>query len=127
MSKSTFAQRLIDIMKIRNKRQADVTNDTGIPKSALSQYCSGKFEAKQDRIYILANYFNVSEAWLMGCDVPMEKGVVHPTVAPKNELTNREQQLIDKYRQLTLEDKNRVDERIDTMLESYPENKENVS
>jgi len=78
MPKSTFAQRLNEIMKIRNKRQADITADTGIPKSALSQYCSGKFEAKQDRIYILANYFKVSEAWLMGCDVPMEKEAEQP-------------------------------------------------
>lgn len=73
MSKSTFRKRLKEIMQLRGKRQADVALETGIPKSAISQYLSGKFEAKQDRIYVLSKYFNVSEAWLMGCDVPMER------------------------------------------------------
>ena len=75
MSKSTFGKRLKEIMQLRGKRQADVAFETGIPKSALSQYLSGKFEAKQDRIYVLSRYFNVSEAWLMGCDVPMNRSI----------------------------------------------------
>lgn len=71
--KSTFAKRLSEIMAIRGKKQSEVSSDTKIPKSAISQYVSGKFEAKQDRLYVLAKYFDVSEAWLMGYDVPMDR------------------------------------------------------
>lgn len=55
------------------KKQSDLSNDLNIPKSAISQYLSGKFEAKQDRIYDLAKYLDVNEPWLMGYDVPMER------------------------------------------------------
>lgn len=46
---------------------------TGIPKVTLSYYMSGKTEPKADRIYTLAKELNVSEAWLMGFDVPMPR------------------------------------------------------
>ena len=48
----------------------DLINRTGIPKVTLSYYISGKTEPKADRIYTLAKELNVSEAWLMGYDVP---------------------------------------------------------
>ena len=46
---------------------------TGIPKSAMSQYINGKFEPRQNRVYLIAKALNVSEAWLMGYDVPAER------------------------------------------------------
>lgn len=70
---STFAKRLQEAMNLREKKQSDLSNDLNIPKSAISQYLSGKFEAKQDRIYDLAKYLDVNEPWLMGYDVPMER------------------------------------------------------
>ena len=41
--------------------------------SDISQYCSGKTEPNQEKLFILGNALNVSEAWLMGFDVPMER------------------------------------------------------
>lgn len=70
---TSFKSRLKEVIDLKKVTQAEVCQATSIPKSALSSYLSGKYEAKQDRIYILAKYFNVSEAWLMGCDVPMER------------------------------------------------------
>ncbi|MBP1040408.1 helix-turn-helix domain-containing protein [Vagococcus sp. BWB3-3] len=60
-------------MDIRNIKAIDLSYKTGIGKSSISQWLSGKYEAKQDKIYILAKVLNVDEAWLMGLDVPMEK------------------------------------------------------
>ena len=60
-------------LQIRGMRQADLCEITKIPKSAISQYISGAFEPKQDRIYLISKALNVSEAWLMGDDVPMER------------------------------------------------------
>jgi transcriptional regulator with XRE-family HTH domain len=54
-------------------KQAELCAKTGIPKSAMSQYISGAFEPKQDRIFLMADALNVNETWLMGYDVPMER------------------------------------------------------
>ena len=65
--------RIREAMRIRNKTQAELCEITGIPKSAMSQYASGKFIPKQTRTHLLAEALNVNEAWLMGYDVPMER------------------------------------------------------
>ena len=67
------SKRISKALFLRGMKQADLCNVTGIPKSAMSQYIKGSFEPKQDRIYLMASALNVSEAWLMGYDVPMEK------------------------------------------------------
>lgn len=51
----------------------ELSTKTKIPKSSISQYLSGYAKPKQDRIYLLASALNVSEAWLMGYDVPIER------------------------------------------------------
>ena len=69
----TSGKRIAIAMKLRGVKQAELCKRTGIPKSSLSLYLSGAYEPKQDRIYTIAQALNVSEAWLMGYDVPMER------------------------------------------------------
>lgn len=69
----TFTNRLKTAMRIRNMKAVELSNITGIAKSSLSDYINGKYEAKQDGVFLLAKALNVSEAWLMGADVPMER------------------------------------------------------
>lgn len=69
----TFSNRLNTAMRIRNVKATELSIKTGIAKSSLSEYINGKYEAKQDGVYLLAKALCVNEAWLMGCDVPMEK------------------------------------------------------
>ena len=38
----------------------------------MSEYLSGLYEPKQDKIYLMAQALNVDPVWLMGFDVPME-------------------------------------------------------
>ena len=66
-------KRLSKALDIRNMKQSELCRLTEIPKSAMSQYVSGAFEPKQDRVYLISKALNVSEAWLMGYDVPMER------------------------------------------------------
>lgn len=73
MIKSTFSERLNFIIKERGIRQKDLCLQTGISKSAMSQYLRGSFEPKQQKLHLLAVALNVSEAWLMGYDVPRER------------------------------------------------------
>lgn len=79
MNKVTCASRIKEALAIRNMRQADLCQTTGIPKSAMSQYISGAFEPKQDRVSSISKALNVSEAWLMGYDVPMQREDYSPT------------------------------------------------
>ncbi|MDE6661982.1 MAG: helix-turn-helix domain-containing protein [Lachnospiraceae bacterium] len=69
----TIAERIREGMELRNLKQADLVEKTGISKGALSSYISGRYEPKQNNIYLIAKALSVNEAWLMGVDVPMEK------------------------------------------------------
>jgi len=71
--KESFASRMRKAMDIRNIKQVDLVEKTNLGKSAISQYYSGKYEPKQKGIYLIAKALDVSEAWLMGHDVPMER------------------------------------------------------
>ena len=74
--KAKLKDRLQMAMDIREKKPADLSRDLNIPKSALSQYLSGARNIKDSkRLYSIAKYLDVSEAWLMGYDVPMERPV----------------------------------------------------
>ena len=66
---ATCGDRIKRALHIRGMKQSELCQATKIPKSAISQYISGAFEPKQDRIYSLAKALDVSEAWLMGYDV----------------------------------------------------------
>ena len=52
--------------------QAELSSRSKISKSSISHYLKGDWEGKQDAIYSIAQVLNVSEAWLMGYDVPMD-------------------------------------------------------
>ena len=66
--------RLQAAMDMNNKKSVDLVNDLGIPKSAMSQYLSGKSKDMDSRrLYKICSYLNVSEGWMMGYDVPIER------------------------------------------------------
>lgn len=66
--------RLQKALDIAGKKAIDLSKDLDIPKSAISQYLSGRTKNMDSRrIYAIAKYLDVSEAWLMGFDVPMER------------------------------------------------------
>jgi len=65
--------RIAKALSIRGMKQYELCEKTKIPKSAISQYISGAFLPKQDRVFLISQALNVDPAWLMGYDVPMEK------------------------------------------------------
>ena len=73
MKKMELRDRLRQAMDLRGLRATDLVEKTGIPKGTISYYLSGKTEPKSDRLYILAQVLNVSEAWLLGYDVAMNR------------------------------------------------------
>lgn len=60
-------------MTANNMKAVDLCERTGIPKSAVSYYLSGKSTPKSDRLYLIGRALDVSEAWLLGYDVPKER------------------------------------------------------
>ena len=70
---ATISERLKEAMLLRNVKQIDLVNATGIGKSSISTYISGSYEPKQRNIYKLAKELNLNEAWIIGYDVPMER------------------------------------------------------
>ena len=67
---STTKNRLQEAMNLCGKKQIDLERETGINRSTISRYLSGKYEPKADAIHKLAISLNCSETWLWGYDVP---------------------------------------------------------
>ncbi len=72
------AERLSIAMKIRNLKQVDLVNKTGIGKSSICTYLAGDYLPKQTNLYKLSKALSVNPAWLMGEDVPMD---IAPAIA----------------------------------------------
>lgn len=82
MKISNTSERLKTLMASRKLRQVDILEKcepfckrfgVQLKKNALSEYVNGKTEPGQHKLTILGLALNVSEAWLMGFDVPMER------------------------------------------------------
>lgn len=80
--KSTTAKRLKQIMIMKGLKQSDILTEAApyckkygikLNKSDLSQFVNGKVEPGQWKLTILGLALGVSEAWLMGLDVPMDR------------------------------------------------------
>ena len=86
MKVETTATRLKRIMDNRNLRQVDILKmakpfcqkyKIKLNKNDLSQYVSGKVEPGQDKLTILGLTLDVSEAWLMGYNVPFTRNTTN--------------------------------------------------
>lgn len=123
MKKETTADRLKKLMSERNLKQVDILNlslpvcarfNVKMNKSDISQYVSGKVEPSQEKLVVLGIALDVTEAWLMGMDVPMER---KDTSAKARE----DFEIIHKCSLLSKRDRKVVSDLIDSMIT----NKEN--
>ena len=94
----TCGRRIKKALSIRGMRQSELCKMTNIPKSSLSLYLSDACEPKQDRIYTISKVLYVSEAWLMGFDVPMEKE--QAVLYNEETISESEKLLINLFRQI---------------------------
>lgn len=63
-----FTARLIQAMKQKQITQSELCEKTGISRSTMSQYCSGSFRPRDNKLRRIAKVLGVKEAWLMGYD-----------------------------------------------------------
>ena len=81
-------------MEMRGITQTQLSAITDIPKSAISQYLSGRFNPRYERISLISHALNVNMAWLLGLEA---------SPAPKAKKTGgrlsvKEQLIIEAYR-----------------------------
>lgn len=107
------SERLRIALRRANMKQVDLCQITGIEKTAISSYASGRYGAKQDRINKMAEALNVNPAWLMGYDVPMEREKNTPE---KIKLNEGEEMLLNLFRQVPVESQQMVLEMIKIAL-----------
>lgn len=73
MAKAELKDRLKKAMELNDMKQADLVNIGNFDKGKLSSWLSGKYRPRQESIDKLSRILGVSEAWLMGYDIPMER------------------------------------------------------
>lgn len=66
-----FASRLQKAIELCNLKPIEVANKTGLDKSLISCYLSGKYKPNSINRKKLADVLNVDEIWLAGFDVDM--------------------------------------------------------
>lgn len=106
-----FSQRLKETLEMKGVNQTELAKRTGLDKSLISNYVAGKYKAKSTNLYLIARALNVSEAWLLGYDVPMERET--PIVPEENE---RLSEFVDLFSQLTTEQQSLVISQIKGIL-----------
>lgn len=67
----SFADRLQELLDFFHINASELSRRSGVSKSSISHYLKGDWEAKQDKIFAIAESMGVDEGWLMGRDVPM--------------------------------------------------------
>ena len=104
----TTKERLQHIMEERNLRQKDIFDlaqpyckmyGERLGMADISAYVTGKYLPAQKKLSLLGMALNVSEAWLMGFDVPRER-----TEKPIETNDGREKEFLLLFRQLSEEE-----------------------
>ena len=95
------ATRIKKALSIRNMKQSELCRLTKIATSAMSEYLSGRYDPKQDKIYLMSEALNVDPVWLMGFDVPMEKE--QKKFSPHDPLTEGEKVVLELFRQIPVD------------------------
>ena len=67
------SDRLKEALRLRNMKQAELAELTGISKQSINCYVSGRYEPKQEALYKMGRALDVAEMWLAGYDIPMER------------------------------------------------------
>lgn len=66
MYKETFSEKLKQARKQMKYTQEDVAFETGIPRSTLANYESGRTQPDIETLSILIDFYEVSADWILG-------------------------------------------------------------
>lgn len=99
--KSSFPERLK--LALGEMTSTELAKKIGLSKQTISSYLTGVRNPKLPVVKSIAEALEVSEMWLMGYDVPMERDEIQPETENKKSeekisLTEHEMLLIQAYR-----------------------------
>lgn len=120
----SFQNRLYEAMTIRNMKQVNLVEKTNLDKTLINKYLSGKANAKQDKLTILADALNVNEIWLMGYEVPMDRNLNSLNITPMSKLNQLQIPILGKVKAGYdyLADENKIGRLYLDYMPSDPEN-----
>ena len=127
MKPYSTAERLQSIMTTRNLKQIDILNlsapyckkfNIKLNRNDLSQYVNGKVVPGQFKLTVIAMALNVSEAWLMGYDVPIEREVTLSKTNHSISLDEDQQNALSLYSQLDTIDRAEIRGMMKQMLKA---------
>ena len=102
-------ERMKKAMELTQKKQIDLSKETGLSHSTISRYLSGQVEPRQAAMMQLASALNVSEMWLWGYDVPMARpGSEKPATDTGSGLSEKKRAFMEEIMQMSDEDFDRL-------------------
>ena len=75
MDKYERRNRLREALALRNMKQVELCEKTGIKKSSVNNWLAQRWQPKQEAIMKMARVLDVSEMWLAGYDVPPDRPI----------------------------------------------------
>lgn len=75
MENCEIKNRLREALSLRNMKQVELCERTGIKKSSLNNWLAQRWQPKQNALMKMARVLDVSEMWLAGYDVSMERPI----------------------------------------------------
>lgn len=73
MEDYTRKNRIGEALNIRGLKQVDLVEKTGLTKASINNWLKQRWQPKQKALMKMARALDVSEMWLAGYDVPMER------------------------------------------------------
>ena len=130
----TFGENLKALRKERGLTQEEFAKQSGVSRSAIGMYESGKREPSFETLELFSDFFNVDMNKLLGQEPPAAppsaQEAAEPYKAPltkRDELTEHEREHIELYRELDERGRNAVDDLTDLHVERVRESTERSS
>ena len=111
---TTIAEQHIFLMENLDMKQTELADKIGISKQSLYKYLHCKCEPRAEIIAKMAIVLNTSADYIVGLtndNRPIKRD------NEKENTAQKENEFLSKYRQLSAEDKIRIEERINILLE----------
>ena len=80
-----FQYRLQKSLAASGMTAAELSEKSGVSEANISNYINGKYVAKQDKCFLLAEALNVDPGWLMTGDEPLSTEHMVPIFGSDNE------------------------------------------
>ena len=78
-----FSYQLKNLLEVKGLKPTDLAVATGINKSTISNYLSGKYEPKQKNIYKIAMALGVNPSYLLGVNINSEQSTSQESIRPQ--------------------------------------------